>query len=209
MARITGRAHPYKYPSQPPRRRHGPCGYKNHHDYLPWLQDEFSFRCAYCLKRMQWAPTDTWSVDHLVPQSIDPQNVCTYDNLVFACQWCNLRKYASASVADPTMNAYGQLLRVNDTTGEVEAIQEAGTVLIRELKLNHPAQVRARRRMLEALAIFARIDVEEWKKWMSFPQDLPNLRTKKPPMGNDRPEGIVASCYERRQRGELPDWYDE
>lgn len=208
MDRLMVNAHPYKYPSVVRQRRHAPRGYKNYKKYQPWLEDEFSFRCAYCLKRMQWAPTDIWTVDHLKPQSLVPQNASQYENLVLACQWCNRRKFNSSLVPDPLATAYGNLLRVDNATGEVEAMNEAGDVLIRELQLNHPAQIRARRRMLEAL-VFARADFNEWKKWMGFPEKLPNLGTEKPPMGNDRPEGILASCHERRQRGELPDWYDE
>lgn len=65
-------AHPYTYPSTPRDRRHGPKGYKQYQRYRPWLEDEFHFRCAYCLKRKAWARTDVWVVDHLVPQAADP-----------------------------------------------------------------------------------------------------------------------------------------
>lgn len=205
---MTG-GHPYKYPSMSRNRRHGPRGYTNYLHYRPWLDDEFHFRCAYCLKRMQWAPTDTWSVDHRIPQVSDPQNARSYGNLVLACQWCNHRKYASSLVPDPLSEPYGCSLRINDVTAEVEALNDLGKILIRELHLNAPQQLRARSRMIRALEILRRDDFEEWKKWMAFPNELPNLRMKVPPGGNERPEGIGESCYERRVRGELPEWYEE
>lgn len=203
------RGHPYKYPSKPRTRRHAPRGYTNYQHQRPWLDDEFHFRCVYCLKRMQWAPTDTWSVDHLRPQALESQDGHRYENLVLACQWCNNRKYKSTSVPDPLLKPYGQSLYINERTGEAEALSDIGTILIRELQLNHPSQIRARCRYIRTLEILRREDFDEWKKWMSFPIDLPNLGAKLPPGGNDRPEGILESCYERRRRGELPDWYEE
>ena len=41
MERITVTVQPYEYPSEPHRRRHGPAGYKDYSQYLPWLKDEF------------------------------------------------------------------------------------------------------------------------------------------------------------------------
>lgn len=203
------KVHPYKYPSIPRARRHGPRGYKRPRDYFRWLEDEFHFRCAYCLKRMQWAETDVWSVDHRIPQSIDPQSSCTYDNLVLTCQRCNQYKYASSNIPDPITAPYGISLRVNGATGEVEALDDLGHVLIRELRLNHSTQICMRRKMLETLPILARENLELWKKWMGFPEKLHDLGNMRPPDGNTRPEGIRDSCHERRIRGELPDWYEE
>jgi hypothetical protein len=42
---------------------------------------------------------------------------------------------------------------------------------------------------------------------LAFPDDLPDLATKRPPGGNARPGGIAESCFERRRRGELPEVY--
>lgn len=45
---------PFNYPDAPHRRRHGPRGYADYASYRPWLRDEFTFRCVYCLLREQW-----------------------------------------------------------------------------------------------------------------------------------------------------------
>ena len=45
---------PFRYPEQPHVRRHGPQGYVTLESYRPWLRDEFTFRCVYCLLREQW-----------------------------------------------------------------------------------------------------------------------------------------------------------
>ena len=137
MGRVAPSARSFLYPTVTRCRRHGPAGYGKYRDYRPWLEDEFSFRCVYCLKRQQWAPTDIWSVDHLVPQSEDPALECEYGNLVLTCQWCNNKKLAN-SVPDPVTVAYGACLRVDYATGRVETLSDDGVILERVLKLNHP-----------------------------------------------------------------------
>ena len=204
---MTQSAHPYRYPTEVRARRHGPVGYKDYRDYRPWLEDEFLFRCVYCLKRQKWARTDIWSVDHLVPQAEAPELECHYGNLVLTCQWCNNRKLADA-VPDPVAVAYGNCLRVEDATAEVRPLNEDGEILIRVLKLNHPAHLRTRADRLKTLEIMARCEPEEWKKMMGFPEELPNLRRRTPPGGNTRPEGINECWYERKQRAELPEVYE-
>jgi hypothetical protein len=204
---MTALAHPYRYPTQTRLRLHGPAGYKDYRDYRPWLEDEFLFRCVYCLKRQKWARTDIWAVDHLIPQAQAPELECAYDNLVLTCQWCNNRKLADI-VPDPVAVAYGNCLQVEDATGEVRAINEEGQILLRVLKLNRPEHVRTRVDTLRRLEIMARCAPNEWLRMMSYPEDLPNLRRKKPPQGNTRFEGINHCCYERKLRNELPTTYE-
>lgn len=204
---MTALAHPYRYPTQPRSRLHGPAGYKVYRDYRPWLEDEFLFRCVYCLKRQKWARTDIWAVDHLIPQAQAPELACAYDNLVLTCQWCNNRKLAD-NVPDPVAVAYGNCLQVEDATGEVRALNEEGRILLRVLKLNSPQQIRTRLDTLRRLKVMARCAPEEWQHFMSYPEELPNLRRKKPPTGNSRNEGVEHCCYERKLRNELPDIYE-
>ena len=55
----------FRYPAQPLARRHGPCGYADYQSFRPWLRDEFSFRCVYCLIREQWGRvTGEFDLDH-------------------------------------------------------------------------------------------------------------------------------------------------
>ena len=44
----------FNYPETPHTRRHGPQGYAGYDSFRPWLRDEFSFCCVYCLVREQW-----------------------------------------------------------------------------------------------------------------------------------------------------------
>ena len=124
MERIASIVNPYIYPGKPHQRTHGPAGYANYTSYRPWLEDEFFFRCVYCLKRMVWAPTDQWVVDHLIPLADAPELECEYDNLVFACQFCNEQKGAS-HVRNPCQVGYGSCLIV-EADGTVRPTRSGG-----------------------------------------------------------------------------------
>jgi 5-methylcytosine-specific restriction endonuclease McrA len=77
---------PFVYPSGPLKRRHGPRGYADYQNYRPWLRDEFSFRCVYCLLREQWGQMrGGHAIDHFLPVVQYPKRVNNYDNLVYAC----------------------------------------------------------------------------------------------------------------------------
>lgn len=202
---MTAPAHPYRYPAKPHVRRHGPV-YSRYESYLPWLEDEFTFRCVYCLKRQAWASTELWAVEHLVPVAEDKSRECDYTNLVLACPWCNSRKLAAA-VPDPHCIAYGDALRINDETGEVIALNDDGRELERILKLNHPRQKAERLRILRTLQVLAEHDFSEWKKYMGFPERLPDLKRREP-NANTREAGLEESWFERRNRKPLPDFYE-
>ena len=204
MAGVEQTVQPYAYPPNAHQRRHGPAGYADYKSYRPWLEDEFSFRCVYCLKRMVWAPTDIWAVDHLTPQHEAPHLECDYDNLVFACQFCNLRKGPNR-VPDPCQVAYGACLRV-ERDGTITALNDSGRRLEKVLRLNHRCHVEGRREMIHLLSVLAEHDKAEFERLMGFPTQLPDLEKTKPPH-NRRPQGILESHFAKRQRGELPAVY--
>lgn len=195
---------PFAYPLQPHHRRHGPDGYTNYQRYRPWLEDEFVFRCVYCLKRMVWAPTDVWTVDHIIPQDEAKDLACVYDNLVLACQCCNRIK-SNHRVPDPCKVAYGKCLRV-ESDGAITALNNLGHRLVRDLRLDHPRYRQYRYQRLRDLRALALCDPEGYELAMGFPIDLPNLRTLQV-KSNSRPEGIEESCLAKRTRGELPKVY--
>ena len=203
MGRAAVTVQPYEYASEPHRRRHGPAGYTEYSSYLPWLKDEFSFRCVYCLKRIVWAPTDQWVVDHSISRAEAPELECEYDNLVLACQFCNGRK-GSNRVPDPSRVAYGRCLRVEED-GTIAAIGEdgSGNRLINVLRLNHPWQVEQRRNLIK---ILARVDQELFIQLMGYPSDLCDLRKLRNP-DNRRPDGLQNCHFARRERCELPAVY--
>ena len=159
---------------------------------------------------MVWAPTDVWSVDHIIPQEDAKELACVYDNLVLACQCCNRMK-SSHRVANPCLVAYGQCLHVS-SDGAIVALNKVGDRLLRVLRWRPTwasartwAPPRRARRMRELHAL-ALCDPEGYEQVMGFPAELPdliNLKVK----SNSRPEGINDSWLAKRVRGELPKVY--
>ena len=151
MDRVATCPEPYVYPSSPHQRRHGPAGYLSYEKYRPWVEDEFYFRCIYCLKRMVWAPTDVWVIDHLSPQEEAPDLAYDYDNLVLACQCCNRQK-SSHRIPDPCQVAYGLCLRV-ESSGQITPLNASGKRLVDTIRLNHEKYVREREKMIKLLSL--------------------------------------------------------
>jgi hypothetical protein len=176
-------------------------GYSTYDSYRAWLEDEFHFRCVYCLNRKVWSPTNIWAIDHLISQDEAPELECEYDNLIFACQFCNQQKLSNR-VPDPCRVAYGQCLHV-EPNGLVTPLNASGRRLVNVIRLNHQRFVQERCKTMKLLRILAEHDRAEYELMMGYPEDLPDLSTLKPPRGNRRPEGISESCFARKNRGDL------
>lgn len=202
----------FDYPLQLHMRRHGPQGYASYHAFKPWLRDEFLFRCVFCLRRERWEPGGhaAFGVDHFVPQSIAPDLVCDYSNLLYVCLRCNAAKGTRLQVLDPCQEALGEQLRVQED-GRIEGLTAAGMALIQKLELDAPDLTAFRQRMLRVLRVLAESPHPEaaivLKEYLSFPDDLPDLRPLRPPAGNSRPGGITTSSFVLRDRGLLPTTY--
>jgi HNH endonuclease len=191
---------PFAFPFGPHRRKHGPAGWTDYARYRPWLRDEFCFRCVYCLIREQWVDMRRgYQIDHFVPQKLRPDLKADYDNLLYLCPACNNLKRA-ALLPDPCAVALADCLRFHKD-GTVEAINEAGDLIIEVLELDDPRLTEMRRRKWGILASLAASDWALFSDEMGFPQDIPDL-TVNPPPCNTRPEGIAKSWYSRKAAGE-------
>jgi hypothetical protein len=197
---------PFQYPPAPHSRRHGPQGYADYSRYRPWLRDEFSFRCVYCLLREQWGRINgTFTIDHFVAVANDPSLEYDYDNLLSACVTCNTRK-GSQVLPDPLAVLTSSVVRVHpDGTIHADASSEA-LRLIELLGLDSLESTRFRKLWIEIVTL-ARQNPDLYEQLMGYPDDLPDLRRQRPPGGNTRPAGVEQSAFARRQRGELPSCY--
>lgn len=195
----------FRYRQQPLVRRHGPAGYSGYRSYRPWLRDEFTFRCVYCLIREQWGRvTGEFDVDHFAPQPVDPNQRDTYDNLLYACQTCNQRKQAGV-LPDPCRALTSETTRVYPD-GSIAGLTPDANVIIRVLCLNSPRWIRWRRMWIRILELAAEKDEHLLRELLGFPADLPNLRLLRAPQ-NSRPRGVDDSYFARRKRGDLPELF--
>jgi len=197
----------FVYTAAPHTRRHGPRGYADSHQYHPWLRDDFSFRCVYCLARERWSKGQYgFHVDHLIPQSKDPSRILDYDNLLYACSTCNSVKRDAEGVPDPCQTAYGESLTVEDD-GRIHARDDRGKILIKILRLDNEENTEFRHLILEITRLAKRGKKEVYLRLMGFPDDMPDLVSKRPPGGNSKPEGVEHSFLARRRRRELDETY--
>lgn len=203
---------PYRYPSEKLARRHGPAGYSNYRDFVPWLRDEFDFRCTYCLLREVWGQlTGNFEVDHFLPKSINEDLSLTYENLIHSCANCNRRK-GTRVIPDPAEIAYGECVEIDLETGEISAKNDLGTILIDELALDMPRKTEQRLFFISAMRAFSTAAPDKLKKYMGLPEEssLPDLNSlPKAPPYNSKPEGIESSWLARVKSGkDIPNYME-
>lgn len=191
------------YPHGRDSRRHGPSGYADYRSYRPWLRDEYSFRCAYCLVRERWGQvTGQFDLDHFLSKVANPDAAVEYDNLFYACHACNLRK---GDQVLPGVALTADVVRVyND--GQMIGLTPDAERLIRNLWLNTPQSVEWRRLWIRVVQLAKEHDVELYRQLMGYPDKLPDLSSLHPP-SNVKPQGVDQSCRARRDRGELSELY--
>lgn len=192
---------PFAYPKTPHTRKHGPRGYADYSEYRDWVRDEFTFRCVFCLRREVWLGSSTFlHLDHAISQHEAPNLKTEYDNLVYLCACCNGHKQ-SYPLPNPCSIALADCLEVN-SDGTVNAKNMEGRRLVRVLRLDSKDQIDYRRKV-----IALREDPAHKRDWFCYPRDLPDLRKRRPPQSNTRPEGADNCYFAKRERGELEEIY--
>jgi hypothetical protein len=195
---------PFDYPTTPHVRRHGPKGYLAYASYRDWLRDEFGFRCVYCLLREKWVPGG-FHLDHFQPVVQRPSAVARYSNLRYACGRCNEAK-GQSTVPDPLEALLAAAVEVAPDGSLVARTVEARR-LVDRLGLDSPVYQEFRRTWMGLVARLAESHADFLPSVLGYPENLPNLKRLRPPAGNDRPEGISESVFERRRAGTLPATY--
>ena len=202
----------FDYPESRHVRKHGPQGYKDFRQYKPWLRDEFTFRCVYCLCQERWYVNgqDGFSVDHFLPKKKFPQSECDYENLFYACVKCNSLKNEHVLGCDPCKESFTMHLEAKGD-GRVHCKTSTGEKLKDVLRLNRSKLCELRKMLMKVLPVLERSDRPEdmamLRFWRGFPMDLPDLRKERPPQGNSRPGGVLDSYFCRRESGFLPELY--
>ena len=201
----------FKYPQERHIRRHGPSGYRDYVSYKPWLRDEFTFTCVFCLVRERWYPNGqaAFSVEHLSPKKFG-RGILDYNNLLYACLQCNSLKRALTGIPDPCKDAYGAHLFVN-SDGRISPLSKRGAIMLDTFRLNDNQRVHFRKDFLTLFDFLTdKLDEPEalqlFKSNFGFPTDLPDLR-KHSRVKNSRPHGVRRCHYVLRELGQLPDIY--
>lgn len=198
---------PFSYPRRSHERRHGPDGYENCASFRPWLRDEFTFRCVYCLKRERWGYLKaSYDLDHFHAQAIAQAQILDYDNLLYSCATCNSAKGVDP-IPDPTTELLDSSVEVHDD-GSITASTPGAQKIIEVLGLDDPEYREFRLMMIGIVRITAahRLTDPTFEMVMGYPSDLPDLNRLRPPR-NRRPEGVETSYYARQRRGQLPATY--
>lgn len=197
---------PFDYPEEPHQRKHGPSGYRDADSFRPWLRDEFTFRCVYCLRREVWEPGQSgFDIDHLIPVARSGESELQYDNLLYSCRVCNSVKSVS-ELPDPSQTLCSVSVKV-EQDGRIVSNSLDARRIIRVLGLDDAEFVQFRLRWIKILSLAKLHDPELYRQLAGFPEDLPNLELLRPPGGNTRMGGIASSFHRLRERGELPDVY--
>jgi hypothetical protein len=155
-----------------------------------------------------WYPdrASSFSVDHVIPQSEDLTLICEYTNLVYSCTRCNSAR-REVRVLNPAEVAFGVHIRLAEN-GLLEALTVDGQDLIDLLHLNENPALQVRRKYLRILALKARYPVDRdviqvFLEAFGYPEDLPDLRTLRPPGGNKCEKSEETCYYVRRMKGAL------
>lgn len=197
---------PFSYPAASHLRRHAPRGYADLDSYRPWLRDEFSFRCVYCLIREMWGPFQgVYALDHFLPMALRPDLALEYDNLLYGCVSCNLSK-GSLETPAPLSCLLDPEVTVSED-GSIHAATPQARKLIELLGLNRPRLREFRELWIRIVRLAGLHDPALLRRLLAYPAELPDLSTLRPPQGNSRPDGIAQSYHTRRQHGQLPDTY--
>lgn len=114
--------------------------------------------CEYCLAQERYSP-DSFSVEHIIPLS--KGGTSSLENLAFACQGCNNRKYASIEALDPVSQKTTPLYHPrqhewrehfvwSDDGAHILGLTPIGRATVEKLQLNRSGLVNLRRILVSA-----------------------------------------------------------
>jgi uncharacterized protein (TIGR02646 family) len=112
------------------------------------LRQDFVGACGYCGDDDGRADPSTFHIDHFAPKKLFPDFELTYENLVYACRFCNVSKSdhwigndpkvphnGSQGFVDPCSDDFDVHLG-RDADGRIVAKTGLGSYIVRRLKLS-------------------------------------------------------------------------
>ncbi|KQU58731.1 hypothetical protein ASG66_17070 [Bacillus sp. Leaf406] len=121
--------------------------YSSYRSYKPYLKKDFNKSCGYCGDFEGWAGgSKVYHIDHFVPKSLFPHLKNVYNNLVYACPYCNISKSddwpsgeekifikGNAGYIEPCDVSYETHFS-RDSTGSITAESEIALYMHKKLK---------------------------------------------------------------------------
>lgn len=140
--------------------------------YRPFVRQDFSECCAYCLlHELLAAGAGNFELDHFRPKSLFPDLADDYFNLFYSCHVCNQYKGATWPSADLSKEGFGYLDFCRESFGEHfreradgfwEPLTRRAEYTAARLRLNRPHLVEIRR-LLRRLARLHGIPFVSWE----------------------------------------------
>jgi hypothetical protein len=137
-----------------------PSGLK-YPEYKKYLRRDFLFSCAYCTTTESEAQALRFTIDHYEPRSVRPELENQYQNLMYACDQCNMLKGSRCPTQEmrdadrrffrPDKDVRSEHFGVDNS--EVKGTTEVGRFTTVAVDLNRPTLVRLRelrRRLLDS-----------------------------------------------------------
>ncbi len=116
--------------------------------YRADLRRDFFNACGYCGDEDERVDSVVYHIDHFAPKTKFPTLETAYENLVYACRYCNVSKSdhwigndaavshdGTRGFVDPCSDAYEQHL-VRKESGAIVGATELGKYVVKRLKLN-------------------------------------------------------------------------
>ena len=115
--------------------------------YRDDLQRDFMGACGYCGDDDLRADRVCFHIDHFAPKKLFPDLECSYENLVYACRFCNVSKSdhwigkdaaihndGERGFVDPCSDQY-EIHLTRDPSGRIIAVTPLGAYFARRLRL--------------------------------------------------------------------------
>lgn len=124
--------------------------------HYPFVSARAHHACEYC-RAPEIVFNLPFEVEHIAPQSRGGET--TENNLALSCRSCNLYKSDCVSAVDeltqreadlfnPRRDLWDEHFSIVEETGEIKGLSASGRATVLRLRINSPAQVKARKQWL-------------------------------------------------------------
>lgn len=145
------------------------------------LMEEFDGKCAYCDSKI--GVTSHGNIEHFYPKSLYPEKISDIDNLLIACQICDMSKAAkfpldsdgNPQLLNPRSDKFEEHIDLA-SDGTLHGVTEKGRVTVDILKLNRPELIERRRYELIEREYYSEKSVEEVNAFDVFGESLAKIR---------------------------------